>query len=57
MRTNVAGDGVGCNLQLLEASELGSEAALGGCVDNENDLALVLGQRLVTALFCVAEGN
>lgn len=57
MRTKMAGDGAGCNLQLLEAGELGSEAALGGCVDNENDLALVLGQRLVTALFCVAEGN
>lgn len=45
------------NLQLLEASELGSEAALGGGVNNKDDLALVLGQRLVSALFCEAKGN
>lgn len=40
------------NLQLLEASELGSEAALGGGVDDEDDLALVFGQRLLSARLC-----
>lgn len=37
--------------ELLETSILGSEAALGGCVDNEDDLALVVGEgNLLTAL-------
>lgn len=37
--------------ELLETSILGSEAALGGCVDNEDDLALVVAEgNLLTAL-------
>lgn len=43
------------DIQLLEAGELGSEAALGGGVNDKDDLALVLGQRLVSALLCAQE--
>jgi hypothetical protein len=45
------------NLQLLKTSELGSEAALGGGVDDEDDLALVFGQRLLSALLCGPRGQ
>lgn len=39
-------------VQGLEPAVLGGEAALGGGVDDEHDLALVLGQRLLVALLC-----
>ena len=36
-------------VQLLEPAELGGEATLGGGVDNEDHLALVVGQGLLIA--------
>jgi hypothetical protein len=35
--------------ELLEALVLRSEAALGGCVDDEDNLALVVGERNLLA--------
>lgn len=37
-------------VQLLETFELWSETTLGGSVDNEHDLALEVGQRVLVAL-------
>lgn len=42
-------------LQLFETSKLGSEAALGSGVDDEDNLALVIGKRLVSARLYLAE--
>ena len=39
-------------VQLLEPAVLGREAALGRGVDDEHDLARVVGQRLLVALLC-----
>lgn len=41
-------------VQLLEAFELRGEAALAGSVDDENDLALQLGQIIDVALLCAS---
>jgi hypothetical protein len=38
--------------QLLEAGVLRGEAALGGCVDDQDDLALVVGEGDLSAGFC-----
>ena len=40
-------------VELLEALELGSEAAFRGCVDDEDDFAVELGEVVGGALFCV----
>jgi len=39
-------------VELLEALELRGEAALGGGVDDEDDLALEGGERVLVALLC-----
>jgi hypothetical protein len=48
----VLGDNV--LVELLQASVLGREAALGGRVNDQDDLALVLVQVLLSALLCAA---
>jgi hypothetical protein len=39
-------------VELFEALELRGEAALGGGVDDEDDLALEGGERVLVALLC-----
>lgn len=38
-------------VELLKAGELGSETAFGGCVDDEDDFAFVVGERVGVSLF------